>query len=256
MTLHVSWQRVRTCIHLGALGAVLILASVPGSAQVYSEDAVKAAFLSRFARYVEWPPSSPDRAQFTIAVLRADGVALELQRLLPGTPVGRWPAQVRKVRRLTEIGDAQMLYIGPGRGNELRSAVAAITTRHVLLVSDDEHGLDAGAAVNFLLVDQRVRFEVSVLAAERAGLRMSAELLSVAARVQGGRRQSEASCARATVAIDDAPACSNSGAHGDSRSEGRGGGMVGELPLSVRLVPRAAAARAQCADDDRGRSTP
>ena len=163
---------------------------------------IKAAFLSRFARYVDWPPGPPDSPQFTIAVLGADGIALELQRLLPGTPVGRRPVQVRKIKRLTEIGDAQMFYIGPGRGNELRSAVAAIAPRPVLLVSDDEHGLDAGAAINFLLVDQRVRFEVSVLAAERAGLRMSAELLSVAARVQGGRRQSDASCARASVAFE------------------------------------------------------
>lgn len=256
MTPHLSWQRVQTGILLGGLGALLSLVSVPGAAQVYSEDAVKATFLSRFARYVDWPPNLADSQQFTIAVLGADGVALELQRLLPGSPIDRRPVQVRKIRRLTEIGDAQMLYIGPARSNELRSAVAAITTRPVLLVTDDEHGLDAGAAVNFLLVDQRVRFEVSVLAAERAGLRISAELLSVAARVQGGRRQSEVGCAPAPVDARPAPSCDTSGMRGDIGGEGRRARVVDEKRPPLRLLAGSMASRAEDADRERKGAAP
>jgi hypothetical protein len=48
--------------------------------------------------------------------------------------------------------------------------------------------------LNFVTVDKRVRFEISLIAAERAGLRISSELLSVAIRVHGGRRQSDFLC--------------------------------------------------------------
>jgi hypothetical protein len=51
------------------------------------------------------------------------------------------------------------------------------------LVTDEEQDLDAGGVVNFVLVDQRVRFEVSLPAAERSGVTISSELLSVAYRV-------------------------------------------------------------------------
>jgi hypothetical protein len=51
-----------------------------------------------------------------------------------------------------------------------------------------------GSVLNFVIVDKRVRFEISLTAAERAGLKISSELLSVAVRVHGGRRQSDFSC--------------------------------------------------------------
>jgi len=38
--------------------------------------------------------------------------------------------------------------------------------------------------VNFLMADNRLRFEVSLPAAKRAGLKVSSEMLSVAVRVQ------------------------------------------------------------------------
>jgi len=52
-------------------------------------------------------------------------------------------------------------------------------------VTDEDHGLDEGSTVNFMLVDHRLRFEISLTAATRSGLKISSELLSVAARVEG-----------------------------------------------------------------------
>ena len=127
--------------------------------------------------------------------------------LLPNPAIGQRLAQVRKVRNVAELGDAQILYVGPSHLSDLRTAVAAITTRPALLVTDDEHGLDEGGVVNFLLVDRRVRFEVSVLAAERSGLKISSELLAEAARVQGGRRRSDVTCGSAAGPVEPGSSC-------------------------------------------------
>lgn len=48
--------------------------------------------------------------------------------------------------------------------------------------------------LNFLTIDRNVRFEVSLTAAERWGLKISSELLGVAIRVQGSGRQSNLNC--------------------------------------------------------------
>jgi hypothetical protein len=58
-----------------------------------------------------------------------------------------------------------------------------------LLVTAEEGGLGDGSVINFLTVDSNVRFEVSLAAAERWGLKISADLLGVAVRVQGGHGQ-------------------------------------------------------------------
>lgn len=165
-------------------------------AEVYSEDAVKAAFLYRFAGYVTWPAQTiRDARSFTIAVLAADSVAQELERILAGRRVDGVPARVRRIESVRELGDAQVLYIGAGSAEMLRDEIDRIAARPVLVVTDAPRGLDAGSTVNFLLVDRRVRFEVSIAAADRAGLKVSAELLSVAARVEGDHRRSDNSCA-------------------------------------------------------------
>jgi len=69
-----------------------------------------------------------------------------------------------------------------------------VAGRPVLIVTSEDDGLDAGSAVNFLLIDQRVRFEISVDAAHSAGLKVASELLAVAIRVRGRRVYSEGAC--------------------------------------------------------------
>lgn len=175
------------------LAIALLLASSPALGDGYSDDAVKAAFLYRFTSYVEWPPQALQSQSFTIAVLDDERVAVDLQKLLPGHPIKGHPAQVRVIHRATEIGDAPVVFIGSGDPYAHRRFIAGIASRPILVVTDEERGLEEGSSVNFMLVDRRVRFEISLNAAERSGLRISSELLSVAAHVEGHLR-SDATC--------------------------------------------------------------
>jgi hypothetical protein len=155
--------------------------------ETYSEDAVKAAFLYRFTGYVDWPPQALSDAQFTIAVLDADGVATELARLLQNRQIQNRSAQVKPIRSIKELASAPMLYIGAAHREDLRHLIAGTAGRPVLVVSSEEGGLDGGSTVNFLLIDRRVRFEISLDAAESSGLKVASELLAVAVRVRGKR---------------------------------------------------------------------
>jgi uncharacterized protein DUF4154 len=159
------------------------------AAQPYREDAVKAAFISRFTGYVEWPATTFKGGEFLIAVLGAPQIADELQRLVADRPVKNLPTRVRKITTAVEAREAQMLYVGPQYSGNLETLTKDLGPRPVLIVADHPRGLDEGSIINLLLVDQRVRFEVSLLAAERAGLKLSSELLSVAVRVRGAKDQ-------------------------------------------------------------------
>jgi hypothetical protein len=171
------------------------------AAESYSEDAVKAAFLYRFTGYVDWPAQALADPQFTIAVLSADGVATELGRLLQNRLIQNRPAQIRPIKSIKELDGAQMLYIGASHREDLRHLIAATAGRPVLIVTNEEGGLDGGSTVNFLLVDQRVRFEISLDAAESSGLKVASELLAVAIRVRG-KRLTEAGCDEAGSSTD------------------------------------------------------
>lgn len=165
----------------------------PVSAATYRADSVKAAFLYRFTGYVDWPAQALSQPMFTIAVLGSDTVAEELGPILSGRSIKNLPAKARSIQAIDEIADAQLLYVGPDYNGNLRSIVEALAGQPVLVVTDNERGLNEGSVVNFLLVDQRVRFEVSLPAAAKLGLKLDPALLSVATRVLGSPR-SELPC--------------------------------------------------------------
>jgi hypothetical protein len=153
-------------------------------AQAFAADAVKAAFLHRFASYVEWPPEAIGNGAFVIGVVGAEGVARNLDQLLPGVTVQGRRAEVRRVTRPAELDGVHIVYFGPdmlGRARDLRDAALQ---RPVLLVTDGDVGFRNGGVVNFVESESKVRFEVSLAAANRARLKIDSALLSVAARVQ------------------------------------------------------------------------
>ena len=176
------------------LCAIFVLLSVPrAQAQVFSADAVKAAYLYRFASYIEWPPEA-HASPFVIAVVDAENVASQLDLLLPKTRLNGQPAQIRRITRASELEGVHILYIGPNAFARSRSLRSAAAKRPILLVTEDERGLDSGAIINFVEAGRNVRFEVSLEASDRARLKIDSALLSVAARVER-RPQAWSPCA-------------------------------------------------------------
>lgn len=161
-----------------------VIPSVRAQDTPYAEDAVKAAYLHRFAAYVEWPtPPQPD-TPFIIGVMGSDAVMAQLQRVLPQINVQGRAAEARSVKRVADLENVSVLYIAPGQLAAARALLAAAASHAVLVVTDDDRGLDAGGVINFLRKGANVRFEVSLPAADRYGLKIDAALLAVAAHVE------------------------------------------------------------------------
>lgn len=182
-------RRARRIFGLAASVAAAALGHAAFAAE-FTEDAVKAAFLHRFAAYVEWPAASEAGTEFVIAVAGADGVHEELARLLPRVTVQQRPARAIVATRPEHVADARILFVGQQQAAAQRRAlIAAAARRHVLVVTDAADGLESGGVINFVRDGRRVRFEISVPAAERHGLRIKSDLLSVATRVTASQAE-------------------------------------------------------------------
>jgi hypothetical protein len=144
---------------------------------------------------------------FVIDVVGDPEVARELRHLVPGHPLNNQAVEVREITRVQEAEGAQILYIGSDHDDFLR-ALGPSGARSALVVTAEQRGLDLGGVLNFVTIDNRVRFEVSLTAAARAQLKISSDLLSVAVRVHGGRRQSDAFCIPFPVPDDADALCS------------------------------------------------
>jgi hypothetical protein len=166
---------------LAALATALV--ALPASAAQFSSDAVKAAYLFRFASYVEWPEAARGDGPFVIGVVGAEEVFVHLENHLTGMSVQGRPARVRRVRSAADLGGVHILYVGARVFRGSRPIRELAIDKPILMVTDNPDGLDGGGVINFIEVNRNLRFEISVDAAERSGLRIDSALLSVAARV-------------------------------------------------------------------------
>lgn len=150
------------------------------------ERGVKAAFLFKFLGYVEYPAQMEAGAPFVVGVAGADDIVAELNRISVGRNVNGHPVTVRQLREGEPVAGLQLLFIGLADGVRTNALLRAAQQANVLTVTEGANGLQAGSVINFRLVDDRIRFEVSLEAAEKSNLKLSSRLLSVAYAVQKG----------------------------------------------------------------------
>jgi hypothetical protein len=150
-------------------------------AQQATEAALKAAFLYKFAGYVEW--QKPHEGPFVFGVMGADEVADELEAIVTGRQINNRPIAVKRLKPGEVTPDLRVLYVGRREAPQLAAVTRAARPLSVLVVSDAERGLEAGSVINLLKTEDRIGFEVSVDAAERSGLAVSSRMLAVARRV-------------------------------------------------------------------------
>jgi hypothetical protein len=169
-----------------ALIALVLAAACLGWAEEREEPVpqrIKAAFLSKFPAYVDWParafqkPESP----LVIGVSGAETVAREVAEAVAGRTVAGRPMQVHRIAPDEDMDDCcHVLYVGADTDRARASELLQHTRgRPVLTVTELEHQ-PPGSVINFLVVDNRVRFDISRPAAENNGLQIRSQLLAVA----------------------------------------------------------------------------
>ena len=152
------------------------------------EQRVKAAFLYKFAGYVDWPAASFASADtpITIAVLGAEPLAVELSQVVAGRTVNNRNLAVRRLKPGEALTGVHILFVGSAEQSRMGQLARSAQQNAVLAVSESEGALSQGSMINFVVSDRRVRFEVGLDSAEKGGLRLSSRLLAVAQQVRTG----------------------------------------------------------------------
>ena len=156
-------------------------------AQNATTGEVKAAFIYNFARFTEWPiaafssPSSP----FLIGVTGDELMRQTVEAVVKGKAVGGRQLRTRPVKDEKDLGDIQMLFVGESSNSRVGELVKALKGQPVLTVGAVDRFCDRGGMINFLLEDNRVRFEIRVDATEQAGLKVSSRVLTLARTIHG-----------------------------------------------------------------------
>jgi hypothetical protein len=167
-----------------ALLAALVLATANVHADDVQrrEDQFKAAYLFNFVKFVEWPASAPVDT-LTVCFLGGKGVHDALATGIDAKRVGARKLIARQLKRPTTVDSCDVLY-ADAASVDLSLAVGL----PVLTVSDAPQFAAKGGMIELFTENHRLRFVINVAHVHNAGLRMSSDLLKLAARVQREER--------------------------------------------------------------------
>jgi hypothetical protein len=176
---------------LCTLPALVVLACLRpplAAAQVGSiEVAIKATYLTKFPPYVDWPAGAVAKTdRFTICVVGDDPFGSLLDRVAGGQQIANRPIVLRRLP-VFDAGAACLLVFAAGSQHQsVQAILAAAQGQPVLTVTDTAAAAQAKGIINFVVADDRVRFEIDDATATAAGFTISSKLLSLAINTHSG----------------------------------------------------------------------
>jgi hypothetical protein len=151
-----------------------------------TEYEVEAAYLSNFGKFIEWPAKvgTAPVESFNVCVLGADPFGAVLDGALKGDDVGGAPLAAKRVAAPDEALNCRILFVSASKDTQLKAILETLGTSRILTVSDMPGFTRRGGMIQFVVEGDRVRFEINLAAAQRAGLIMSSQLLKLAVAVR------------------------------------------------------------------------
>lgn len=174
-------KRFPQCLIGYCLGGIaIVVGTAPAVAQPL-EQSVKAAFLTKFPRYVEWP-----------AAARAGGRPIEVC-IVGNDPFGRLidqaarsdpsPIVVRRLERAEQARTCALAFLTGTRQQPTAQMVAVLQGMPVLTITDSRAG-SAQGMIHFAVRQGKVGFHINDALAARSRLSISSRLLQLALSVR------------------------------------------------------------------------
>ena len=161
-------------------GLVLLAAMIMAGSGNYDTNAkIKAIYIYNFTKYIEWPKEYRETS-FVIGVLGDSPLFTELDRMSSTKQVFGQPIEVKKFADANALQKCHILYIPKGCSVPFSSVVAKVKPFSTLLVTDTEGMAQKGSAINFVVMQNRQKFELNQANAVKYNLKVSNSLEALA----------------------------------------------------------------------------
>lgn len=162
--------------------SIFLLLFLFAFAKSYSQSSIPAAqsvFIYNFTRLIEWPADYKS-GDFTIGVIGSGEVFNELKNYTTSKMVGVQPIKVVRFNSTAEISKCHILFVGYGKTKELAEMLSKLGGGSTLIVSENKAAIDKGSAINFVIIEDKLKFELKTSNASSVGLKIHSNLENMA----------------------------------------------------------------------------
>lgn len=168
--------------------AALLCISVSFSFQQPAKDdtnaRVKAVFLYSFTKYIEWPDTYKE-GNFVITVYGGSTSLInELKAITSTKTLGSQKFEIKSASSIDAIGKTNILVIPQEANYKINDILARLKGKSTLLVTEKSGMAKQGSAINFVVVENKQKFELNKSNAEKYNLKVSSNLISLAITVE------------------------------------------------------------------------
>lgn len=166
------------------LVVIVVITSSFGFVQNFDTNAkIKAVFLYNFTRYFEWP-SAKKAGNFIIHVVgKNEALMKELMKMAETKTVGNQKLEVVNTPAFDPKAKPHMLFLLPDVSKSLGDATSKLKGKGALIIAENAGAAKGGAAINFVIIENKQKFEYSKNSAVKAGLKTSEDFKALAIAV-------------------------------------------------------------------------
>jgi hypothetical protein len=168
-----------------AVSLLFVPLPLPAQAPAAAEYRAKANYLANFPSFVEWPAEAlpPGNAPFLVCVFGEFSFGTSLAEITRGTTAHDRRLEIRWVRKAQELVACQILFVSRSEQKRYSQVLDAVRGKTVLTVGETPEFLDAGGILSFSSQKGMIQFDVNLVAAHKARLKISSRLLALARHV-------------------------------------------------------------------------
>ena len=131
---------------------------------------MKAVFLYNFTRYFEWPENKKLNNFIIYVVGKNESLMSELKNLAAKKKVGNQEIEIKNTPQFNSDIISNIIYFSPNIINPIGDAASKNKKQGALIVGETPESCNKGASINFVIIDNKLKFEYNEKAAEKAGL--------------------------------------------------------------------------------------
>jgi hypothetical protein len=154
------------------------------------EYEVKAEYLERFTRFIDWPADShagSAEGRFRLCVIGNNPFGSYLEDMTTEVKFKGKPAELNLIHDVREAQNCDLLFIAHPESQRLPEILKVTRDLPILTVSDTPGFANKGVLINFYNEGAKVRFEINQHAIKQSRLHVSSRLLGLARVVEGSQ---------------------------------------------------------------------
>lgn len=161
------------------IGLVIICLWMGIHPSIAQEENIIATAVYNFTRYIDWPKEEVS-TDFYINVIGHKSVYDKLKEMTQGRTVGNRTITVRYLETSKGILPCQILFLGFWQSKDLQEIIDKIGDNHTLIITEKGGLIDLGSGINFVILNNTIKFEIKKSNIVKHGLMVSSDLEKIA----------------------------------------------------------------------------